>query len=398
MGENKDNTNSKNSRWRRKVGMGCCFFGLFFVVVLAGLGGGLVATGYGQKWACDAVVEDSIVWERLECSKDGKDGAELNLGKDYAEVREILENGEPEDRVAAIVELTQPSVVGVGVQGDTFSTGGILGTGFVIDEGLIATNQHVVSQRNVTYFVQVNGLEEVLEVLDIYRDPVNDIAVLRVENNSNLVPLALGDGEELKVGQQVIAIGNPLGELSGTVTTGVISGLGRSVDIQRGGFFNTTIETFDDVIQTDAAINPGNSGGPLLNLKGQVIGINFATVSGADNLSFALPVDRINSRLAELQEYGEFRMPFLGVEYRNRIVFMGRQSLVAAQVVNVAEDSPAKDSGVKEGDFIIGFNGEDLSEKNLSQYINSSDVGDTVSLNILRNQEELQIEVEIGVR
>ncbi|MBD3280876.1 trypsin-like serine protease [Candidatus Dojkabacteria bacterium] len=390
--------NKSKRKWNPRFCLGCIFVIVLIVASLGATFGVLTYTGYTKEWTCSAVIEDSSAWDRLDCGADTPEQVTYENRADYEEIQRKLESGAPEERVASIVELSKKSVVGIGVEGDTFSSGGVVGTGFVLDDGLIATNQHVVSQPNSKYFVQVDGVDEVIDVQEIFRDQVNDIAVIRVENNPVLVPLALGDSEGVRVGEQVIAIGNPLGELSGSVTTGVISGLGRTVDINRGGFFNSNVETFDDVIQTDAAINPGNSGGPLLNLKGQVIGINFATVSGADNLSFALPINRIKSRLAELEEYGEFRMPYLGVEYRNRVVFVERQTLVAAQVINVVEGSPAENAGLEVGDFVIGFNGEDLNEKPLSQHIQSSEVGENVTLTVHRDKSNRDLEVEIGVK
>ncbi|MBN1331725.1 trypsin-like peptidase domain-containing protein [Candidatus Dojkabacteria bacterium] len=386
----------RGKRLKARVYLGCFLISVFTIISVASAVGVLTYAGYTKKWACTAVIEDSSAWNRIGC--EVQDEGDSTSIENYERLQDLLEKGTPEERVTSIVEIASPSVVGIGIEGDTYSSGGILGTGFVIGNGMIATNQHVVSELNAKYFVQVDGIEEVVEVKQIYRDQVNDIAIIEVEQSNNLVPLTLGDSDELKVGQQVIAIGNPLGELSGSVTTGVISGLGRSVDITSGSFFNSALETFDDVIQTDAAINPGNSGGPLLNLKGQVIGINFATVSGADNLSFALPINRIKSRLAELEEYGEFRMPYLGVEYQTRVVFMDNQALSAAQLTRIESGSPAESAGLRVGDFIIGYAGADLGEKNLSSYIQSSEIGEKVVLNVLRDNDSIEIEIEIGVR
>lgn len=385
-------------KFKRYVGCFGCVF-VFFAIIAIILTV-LTITGHTKSWICDVVTEDSFVADEINCSVavEDKSLTESEQAR-LDEIQKLIESGKPEDRIAAVVSLVQKSVVGIGVEGDSFTTGGIVGTGFIISEdGLIVTNQHVVSEQNVDYFVQVEGMDEVLKVADIYRDPVNDIAVVKVENADNLTPIVIGDSDELKVGQQVIAIGNPLGELSGTVTSGIISGLGRSVDISSGGFFNSSVETYEDVIQTDAAINPGNSGGPLIDLNGKVIGINFATVAGADNLSFALPINRIQARIDELNEFGEFRMPFLGVEYRERIVFIDSQMVVAAQVMKVAKDSPAEKGGLAQGDYIIGFDGEDLSEKSLISLIQESEIGDEVTMNIIRDQEEIEVKVVVGTR
>ncbi len=401
MTEEEQNTSETNIQPRRRSKLrgflACCSFILVILLALLIALGVLSMTGYTKQWICDVVIEDSYIWDKANCQKDVL--IEQNNGELSEEIKNLLESDNPEDRITAIVQITQPSVVGIGIESSMVSEGGILGTGFVIDDGYIVTNQHVVSRLNVDYFVQVNNEEQdIISVINIYRDTGNDIAILEVEDPSRIRPLTLGDSSSLQVGETVIAIGNPLGELSGTVTKGIISGLNRTVQLSSGGFFNSTVDTFEDVIQTDAAINPGNSGGPLININGQVVGVNFATVGGADNLSFALPINRIKDRLSELKEFGEFRMPYLGVEYRTRMIFMDRQSIVAAQIIDVVAGSPAATAGVRAGDFIIGYNGSDFSDKSLTQYIQETKIGEEVELNILRNEERIEIEVEIGTR
>lgn len=171
-----------------------------------------------------------------------------------------------------------------------------IGSGFIVKaNGVIVTNKHVVSDENASYSIITNDNKE-YSVKRIYRDPSNDLAILQVDV-SNLKPLKLGESSNLKLGQTVIAIGTPLGEFTNTVTTGVISGLGRG--ITAGSVYEGYVEKLDDVIQTDAAINPGNSGGPLLNSSGEVIGINTAVAQQGQNIGFAIPVDVINNLLAK---------------------------------------------------------------------------------------------------
>jgi serine protease Do len=295
--------------------------------------------------------------------------------------------------------------VGIGMQTSssntaqqTTSSNGIVGTGFVISKGLIATNHHVVSEDGVKYFVKAEGVESTFEVKKIYEDAISDIAIIQIDDNGKLTPLDLGDSKDLKVGQEVIAIGNPLGDLPGTVTSGIISALDRSVSVTEGGFYNSTVQNFDGVIQTDAAINPGNSGGPLIDMNGNVIGINFATVEGANNLSFALPISRIKDRLNEIKQYGEFRIPYFGVQYRDRVLFFNNKMLYAAQILAVETDSPADKAGVKQGDYVVGVNGKDLDNKSLDNYIQSSKIGDKVELNIIRGEKEVKLTVTVGVK
>lgn len=187
-----------------------------------------------------------------------------------------------------------------------------IGTGFVVAEnGLVVTNKHVVSDLEAEYIV-INANDEEFKVGKIYRDPTNDLAILNVEE-LNLSGLELGDSDELKVGQSVIAIGTALGEFRHTVTTGVISGLGRG--IEAGDIFGSR-EFLEGVIQTDAAINPGNSGGPLLNSKGEVIGVNVAVSANAQNIGFAIPINVVKASLDNFNKTGQFDRPLLGIRYQ----------------------------------------------------------------------------------
>lgn len=171
-----------------------------------------------------------------------------------------------------------------------------IGSGFVVSaKGIFITNKHVVADDNAEYIVITNDKKE-YHVQQIYKDPLNDLALLKVDAK-NLKPLTLGDSAKLELGQTVIAIGTPLGQFTNTVTSGIISGLGRG--ITAGSRYEGYVERLDNVIQTDAAINPGNSGGPLLNSNGEVIGINTAVASQGQNIGFAIPVNVIKDLLAK---------------------------------------------------------------------------------------------------
>ena len=179
-----------------------------------------------------------------------------------------------------------------------------IGTGFIVSQdGLIVTNKHVVSAGDEAKYKVITKDDKEYEVTQISRDPANDIAILKIEA-TGLKPVELGESSNLKVGQFVVAIGTALGEFRHTVTTGVISGLGRG--ITAGSVFEGYVERLDNVIQTDAAINPGNSGGPLLNSAGQVIGINVAIAQDAQNVGFAIPVDTLKSALNQYNSAGGF--------------------------------------------------------------------------------------------
>ncbi|TSC53199.1 MAG: protease, partial [Microgenomates group bacterium LiPW_16] len=183
----------------------------------------------------------------------------------------------------SIFKQVPPSAGGEKVEQD-------IGTGFIIlADGMIVTNKHVVADTSAKYRV-ITKDDKTYEVVKIYRDPVNDLAILKIEA-TGLKPVEMGDSSKLKVGQFVIAIGTALGEFRNTVTTGVISGLGRG--ITAGSPFEGYVERLDNVIQTDAAINPGNSGGPLLNSAGQVIGVNIAVAASGQNIGFAIPINVI---------------------------------------------------------------------------------------------------------
>lgn len=258
-----------------------------------------------------------------------------------------------------------------------------IGSGFVVEGGLVVTNKHVVSETNAQYKVITKDDKE-LEVSKIYRDPVNDVAILQVAGN--LQPLELGDSDNLKVGQFVIAIGTALGEFRHTVTTGVVSGLGRG--IEAGNPYAGFVERLDNVIQTDAAINPGNSGGPLLNSAGQVIGVNVAVAGGAQNISFAIPINVLKESLKNFEQTGRFERAFLGVRYR----MIPQQTAIlndvpeGAYVVEVIADSAAANTGIEEGDIITKFDGKSIKEDDggLAKLIGEKKVGDEVEIEYYR--------------
>jgi S1-C subfamily serine protease len=320
-----------------------------------------------------------------------------------------------ESAVIDVAEEVSPSVVTVSMQtspqrilqfnpfsGFTSSIQGgqpqDIGSGFIVSkDGLIVTNKHVVSEVNAQYKVITKDDKE-YEVKKVSRDPANDIAILKIEA-SNLKPVEIGDSTNLKVGQFVIAIGTALGEFRHTVTTGVISGLGRG--ITTGSPFEGYAEKLDDIIQTDAAINPGNSGGPLLNSAGQVIGVNVAVAQGANNIGFALPVNIVKEALREFTANGGFsQKAYLGVEYQmitqaNAILNNVPQG---AYVVQVVTGSPAEKAGINHGDIITKIDGEEINEKGggLSKIISKKRGGDKVEVEIWRAGEIKKLQVTLS--
>lgn len=333
-------------------------------------------------------------------------GEEVSVEQgDNEEKQEIvLEVTQGELNVISVVEENMDSVVSIAVSNLAFTpNGGVvdstnnIGSGFVVDEsGLIITNQHVVEDPNVDYEVVTTDGQS-YDVVEVVRDEVNDIALVRIEDAQNLNAVDLGNSEALKQGQTVIAIGTPLGEYAGSITTGVISGLNRSVTTSSNSFFGPA-KTFEDVIQTDAAINPGNSGGPLLNSQGEVIGVNFATSAGADNISFALPIERVVQRLDEYRKFGRFIKPYIGVEYQLISEADARyfSDLVPGALVRrVVDGSPAASAGLQQGDIITKIEGQDV-ESSFVNILQKYSVGETVTLEVLRDGDIVEVEVELG--
>lgn len=266
------------------------------------------------------------------------------------------------------------------------------GSGFIIStSGLILTNKHVVSDTQAEYTVFTNdGKKYSARVLA--RDPVQDLAVLKI-GAEELKTLILADSDNIEVGQIAIAIGNALGEFRNTVNVGVISGIGRSITASGGGIS----ETLQNVIQTDASINPGNSGGPLLNLKGEVIGINTAVASGAQSIGFAIPINQAKRDINDAITKGKIVTPYLGVRYLTITSALQDEkklpfdygALISKGTGGesaVVSGSPADKAGIKEGDIILEFGGKLIDkEHQLASLVLLYSVGDTISLKIWRD-------------
>jgi S1-C subfamily serine protease len=271
------------------------------------------------------------------------------------------------------------------------------GSGFLISaDGLILTNKHVVNDPKASYTVFTNdGKKHEAKVLA--RDPVQDLAVIQIQGRT-FPTVELGDSDTVELGQTAIAIGNPLGEFRNTVSVGVISGLARTVTAAGGG----KVETIAGVLQTDAAINPGNSGGPLLNLRGEVVGINTAIASGAQNIGFAIPINQAKRDIASVKRTGEIQTPFLGVRYvlvtpelqkkQNLPVDYGALVRGGEDGPGVTPGSPAARAGILAEDIITAVNGEKVSvEKPLVSLIAKYDVGAKVTLTVRRGNQTLTL-------
>jgi S1-C subfamily serine protease len=328
-----------------------------------------------------------------------------------------------ESVITKVVEEAIPSVVTVGIK-KVVSSGGYIeinpfnpfspfqqipgkkekveqniGSGFIISQdGLVITNKHVVSDSTADYQVLTYDKKK-YDVLKIYRDPLNDLAILKI-NASNLKPLKLGDSNNLKLGQLVIAIGTPLGKFTNTVTQGIISGLGRG--ITAGSPFEGYVEKLDNVIQTDAAINPGNSGGPLLNSKGEVIGINTAIASEGQNIGFAIPVNVLKNLIEDFQKRGgSFDRPYIGIRYKmiDKQTAILNDVVEGAYVVEVLDNSPAQKAQIEVEDIIIEFDGKKVKgddDQGLAKMILNKKVGDKVRLKIWREGKILEKELTLS--
>ncbi len=266
-----------------------------------------------------------------------------------------------------------------------------IGSGFVVtSEGLVVTNKHVVSDTAEKYAV-FDDKGKKYDVENIYRDPLNDLAILKVSNppTGGFKTVTFGDSDKIQVGQFAIAIGTALGQFTNTVTTGVVSGLGRG--ISAGSPFEGFVEQLDNVIQTDAAINPGNSGGPLLDSKGNVVGINTAVASQGQNIGFAIPINIVKQSIKDFNETGQFNRAYLGVSY----VLIGKQAAIlndlpqGALVRDVVAGSPAEKAGVLQDDIITSIDGAKITETNtLASIINKKKVGQEVNLKVYREDPE----------
>jgi serine protease Do len=289
------------------------------------------------------------------------------------------------------------------------------GTGFIISEdGMILTNKHVVQDEEADYTILTNdGKKYPARVLA--RDPIEDLAILKIgkekiitqngDFNEQVFPMIkIGDSANLQIGQTTIAIGNALGEFRNTISVGVVSGLGRTITASGGGI----IETLEDVIQTDAAINKGNSGGPLLNIKGEVIGINVAMAEQAQSIGFSIPINKAKRDIEQIKTIGKIIYPFLGVRYvlitpeiqKEKELSVGYGALVIKGEkgeVAIVADSSAEKAGLQEGDIILEINSEKITPQNsLSRIIRKYNPEDQISLKILREEKQEIINIVLG--
>ncbi len=280
------------------------------------------------------------------------------------------------------------------------------GSGFIISaDGLVVTNRHVVSDEEADYTVLFSdGTETKAEVLA--RDTVLDIAIIKIDpEDRDLSVVTTGTSAGLEVGQRVVAIGNSLGQFSGTVSYGIVSGLSRSIIASDTNGSNA--ERLEGVIQTDASINPGNSGGPLFDIQGNVIGVNVAVAQNAENIGFAIPIDTVQRIINDVLEFGEIRRPYLGVRFQTVTPIiqdeLNLKEDFGALIVSsegqddaIVEGSPADKAGLQEGDHILRIDSEPISIENpLQTVIQNKQVGDEVEVEFLRDGKVQNIVVTL---
>ncbi len=282
------------------------------------------------------------------------------------------------------------------------------GSGFIISkDGYVLTSNHVVADTTADYTVIISPKHKhPAKVLS--RNPINDTAILKIDPpaKENLPYIELGDSNKIQLGEEVVAVGNPLGEFHDTLSAGIVSGLSRYITAFGG--IDHQMQNLRGLIQTDAAINPGNSGGPLVNMDGKVIGINTAMIMGAQNIGFAIPINYAKKDLAEVKKFGKIVVPFLGVKYVLLSKEMARANklpvedgaLVVRELLGeppVIKDSSADKAGLKEFDIILECNGQKITVKNpLANILSKCKIGQETTLKILRDGQEQVLKVTLS--
>lgn len=361
-----------------------------FLGAIGGIGGILVLSSDGGKIA-----------EKLGI----KDFGNLSIPTTRTEKVVVEESSaiiDTVNKVSSSVVSIQLKTTVQDIFGQTYqSEGG--GTGFIItNDGLILTNKHVVSDTNATYTVVLSS-GKTYEAKVQSLDPVKDMAVIKIDAK-DLPVVELGDSDSLKVGQWVVAVGNALGRFENSVTAGVISARDRTIEASDGT--GTSSETLSNMLQTDAAINSGNSGGPLVNLLGQVVGINTAMASGAQSIGFAIPINDAKSAIDSIKKTGKIIRPFLGVRYIQITKDLATQNQLPVDYgalikggnsisqLAVTPGSPADKAGIKENDIILEINGEKIDQNNsLVNLIQQYKVGDSITLKVLSGGKEKEVKV-----
>lgn len=352
------------------------FFSFGLITAVGITAGGLYLTFTGK------VQEDAQANERLSAQTDV--------------MPIVTEMQETEESLSDIIEALLPSVVGVSSSGEDNSAM-YMGSGVIAtEEGHIITNQHVIAGNEERIIVTLhNGTTK--EAKEIWSDSTLDLAVIKISGGS-FTKAKLGNAQELRVGESVIAIGNPLSmQFERTVTAGIVSALNRTITVDNNGVSGS----MEDLIQTDASINPGNSGGPLINTKGQVVGINTIKVSTAEGMGFAVPVDLCVPVIKRIQSMGEFKTPYLGLyaytseaaRYLNKSPGFSRGLYVA----RLDSNGPAFAAGLRYGDIIVYADGAEINSMlSLRRCLFSHQPGESIKISFMRKDELHEVAVTLG--
>ena len=372
-----NNSKSKSNQFKPSLPL------IFSILALIAASGSLVisAINYQQGQKSTTIIQP------------GKDGNSTNF---------------IEGSISSVASKVSPSVVSITTESTKQgwygpSVSAAAGTGFILSQdGYIMTNRHVVEGANSVSVILDNGTTY-QDVKIVGTDPLNDIAILKIKDASNLTPVQLGNSKTINIGQQVIAIGNALGQYQNSVTEGIVSGIGRS--LVASDSTGTTQESLSDMIQTDASINQGNSGGPLVNAAGEVIGINTAVSANGNGLGFAIPISSVKGIVNTVLKTGEFKRPYLGVYYNNlnpTIAKANQLSVTAGAYVfrekstAIIKGSAAEKAGIKDKDIITAVNGVSIGANgSLASLIGEYSVGDTVKLTIKRGDSDLELSITL---
>ncbi len=365
--------------------------GLIVMVILGGL------AGFSGAWLQDALTGD-VSRAGTVLNTSATDGNSVTTPN--------------EESIAAVAKAVSPSVVSIltkteqvsRLYNQSYQQEGA-GTGMIVSSnGYIMTNKHVIDGAGTVTVVLPDG--KTYDNVDVLgADPLNDVAFLKIKNVTGLPAITFGDSKTVRIGQTVIAIGNALGQYQNTVTSGIISGTGRPVIASSDGSGNGA-ESLTDLLQTDAAINSGNSGGPLLNLKGQVIGINTAIAQDAQSIGFAIPISATKGLLNHVIKTGKVERAYLGVQYVSINAQVKNQYDLAADKGDyvtadrgnsVQPNGPADKAGIKDGDIIVKVNDSLVGEvASVSSLVSEYEPGDKVIIIVLRGGKQLSLTATLG--
>jgi serine protease Do len=378
---------------------------LIAIVVLAlGFGGGWLGAAANHEDGTTDITENKV---ELKGEATVISDIAKNVGQSVVSV-------DVTSQAASTDDSPLDELFGTGNGSGSAQTEEDAGTGMILTNGgLIMTNRHVVPDGTTSVSVTLSDGTVYNNVKVVGRTPDSsslDVAFLQIPNTNgkNLAPIQLGDSSKVNVGDEVVAIGNALGQYQNTVTSGIISGYGRSVEASASDGSST--ENLDDLFQTDAAINEGNSGGPLVNIDGQVIGMNTAVASDSQNIGFAIPVNDLTGLIESVEKTGELQLPYLGVYYvpitsdvvsqYNLSANQGAYIPTVAQndgQATVVSGGPADQAGVHPGDIITKVDGAAINQStSLTSLLDNHQVGDKVALTIVRGSQTMTINVTLG--